>query len=209
MKQLLAEMVRFFEGWVVNDGVGGERLRPFLDELQAIEEETAVRSHVPPTLEHTHAQSVAQPTVPHCEGLVGLLREGYQELWWETASPDYVSSGFASGFAFVQLVGPPEDVVDGVPFPSETIAAGFSIQAPNLVYPPHYHKAIEYYCVLTGNALWQLGDAPPAIQPPGSYIFHDQDVPHAMETSEEPLLTVWGWMGDLHSPIIMPAQNWL
>ena len=63
--------------------------------------------------------------------------------------------------------------------------------------------------VLTGKSRWQLGHNRPKSQPLGTYIFHESDVPHAMETSAEPLLTVWAWMGDLEPPILFPAAEWL
>jgi len=74
--------------------------------------------------------------------------------------------------------------------------------APRTHYPPHAHPAIETYLVITGTALWSLGAAPAAAQPPGALIFHPSGMAHAMETEAEPLLAIWSWRGDVTSPSV-------
>jgi quercetin dioxygenase-like cupin family protein len=74
--------------------------------------------------------------------------------------------------------------------------------APETRYPPHAHPAIETYLVIAGTALWSLGTAPGAAQPPGALILHPSGEAHAMRTQAEPLLAIWSWRGDVTSPSV-------
>jgi quercetin dioxygenase-like cupin family protein len=86
--------------------------------------------------------------------------------------------------------------------PDTNLHIGLTLIAPHVVYPAHFHPAVELYLVVSGHALWQSGTAEPALRPPGSLILHASNVVHAMTTFEEPLLAVWTWRGDLASPSV-------
>ena len=75
---------------------------------------------------------------------------------------------------------------------------GLYLQAPEeTFYPAHAHDAEEFYLVVSGAALWQAGtdDFRPAA--PGSLIHHRSGEAHATHTKSEPLLALWGWLGDI------------
>jgi quercetin dioxygenase-like cupin family protein len=86
--------------------------------------------------------------------------------------------------------------------PDAHLHVGLTLIAPHVVYPAHFHPAVELYLVVSGNALWQSGTDAPALRPPGSLILHPSNVVHAMTTFDEPLLAVWAWRGDLASPSV-------
>jgi hypothetical protein len=86
--------------------------------------------------------------------------------------------------------------------PDSAIHIGLTLIAPHVVYPAHFHPAVELYLAISGTALWQSGEAEPAMKPPGSVILHPSSVAHAMTTFDEPLLAIWTWRGDLVSPSV-------
>jgi hypothetical protein len=99
------------------------------------------------------------------------------------------------------------------PVPSEKVALGFLIQGPNTYYPPHGHAARELYIVLGGGGWFRTGPGDHrggGNQPggnsdwierrPGSCVFHDSHVCHAMWTGTEPLLALYTWTGDIVAP---------
>jgi mannose-6-phosphate isomerase-like protein (cupin superfamily) len=118
-------------------------------------------------------------------GLVGRLR------WTYGYPPDPRWPGLELRIAFTEVFG-----AKGI-WRSKRMLLGFTLIAPHTHYPAHTHPAIELYLVLAGAALWQLGDAPAAVRPPGSVIVHSSGAPHAMITGAEPLLALFTWRGDL------------
>ena len=90
----------------------------------------------------------------------------------------------------LDIVGPDGAVV------STEIRSGLYLQSPGCLYPPHNHRAEEFYLVLSGDALWQRGDGGFTSEPPGTLIHHEPWVWHAMRTCDEPLLAAWVWLGD-------------
>ena len=209
MDRLLGEVIRYFEYWLEKRGAGANHLPKHLEQLSSLKAKQVVQPKNRAIVETWFPQTVQIPTSTYCQPLVAELANTNDQLYWTTVPEDYLGKSFADQFAFTQLVGPWEIEGEPAAYKSETIAVGFSLQAPNLFYAPHYHKAQEFYGVLSGTARWQLGHTGPAHFPPGSFIFHDVDVPHAMETADEPLLCIWAWIGDLDSPIEVPSHTWL
>lgn len=205
MDQLLQEMIRFFERWAKASGPGSAEVDQLLSHMRSLHFATAPAPNMKPIVAEWFDIAVQGST----STLVDLLLEHVDQLTWTTVPEDYLGKEFSQQFAFARLIGLGEIAGKPAIFQTKYMAAGFSLQAPNLFYPPHNHKAIEFYSPLSGTARWQLGNTAPQPQSPGSYIFHDRDVPHAMETADEPLLCLWAWIGDLDSPIEVPSLTWL
>ncbi len=208
-EQLLQEMIAYFENWLAVSGAGADQLAALVAEMDSLGERQEVEAATLPVVQNWLDRSIQLPTAPYCAAVVAALAQMATQLQWVSMSPDYLGREFVDGFAYAQVVGSPNDKNSMSLFASDRMIAGFSLQAPSLFYPPHYHKAIEFYGVLAGTARWQHGNKPPTMQPSGAFIFHDSDVAHAMETAVEPLLTIWAWTGDLESPSVIPAWEWL
>jgi quercetin dioxygenase-like cupin family protein len=73
---------------------------------------------------------------------------------------------------------------------------GFTLIAPNTFYPMHAHPATELYWIIAGHAEWSASGAR-RIVPPGGFVLHQSNEPHAMRTFAEPLLALYSWSGDL------------
>ncbi len=133
-------------------------------------------------------------------GLAAAIRESAPLLAWQTARHDYDGipelAEFVANFGYLPIMGPdvygPMNLV-----PCNEVFFGLSLQAPHIHYPAHGHAAIELYYVIAGKAAWRRGGEDWVTRPPGSFILHDPEVPHAMETFDEPLLTFFAWVSDL------------
>ncbi|MDR1888798.1 MAG: AraC family ligand binding domain-containing protein [Zoogloeaceae bacterium] len=94
--------------------------------------------------------------------------------------------------AWAELVGPI------APFKSEKVCIGLTAIGPGLLYPAHYHPAVETYLVLFGTARW-TAEGITREHPPGTLILHPSNIIHAMQASDEPLLAAYAWTGDVET----------
>ena len=123
------------------------------------------------------------------------------QLKWRNSSkspdqgPDIVH--LLRNFAIATIIG------DGGLLPSDKVYSGFSLQAPDMFYPPHAHTAEESYFIIGGDADWRVGSDPWFAVKPGESVYHKSGVRHAMQTSEQPLLTIWLWTSHLDSEVLV------
>lgn len=112
-------------------------------------------------------------------------------LSWRGSGRRDAPRGYRDGHTFVELVGPQGHVS------SRDIRFGIFAIASHVVYPSHVHEAEEVYLVVSGTAQWQQDEAPFAPRPPGAIVHNAPLQPHAMRSGAAPLLTLWGWCGDI------------
>jgi quercetin dioxygenase-like cupin family protein len=96
----------------------------------------------------------------------------------------------ANRIAFAELIGP------AAPLTAPACRIGFTLMAPDTFYPLHAHPAIELYLVISGHARWTTPDTD-RIAPPGDFVLHRSNEPHAMRSFAAPLLALYGWRGDI------------
>ena len=200
MNTLLPLFTEAYQYWLTNSEVGQVHLRALLEELGQLSEPQQIKANVPPVVRQHLGQAAEGHTIPELADLVSTLQRVVSQLDWVTVPLDYVGEAFANNFAFAPLAGPAVFTTNSTMYRSDKIFIGFSLQAPHTFYPAHKHYALEFYGVLSGTALWQVGDGEWQAKPPGSFIFHDSEVIHAMQTQEDPLLTTFAWIGDIYSP---------
>ena len=107
--------------------------------------------------------------------------------WRQSYSEREIGAGFLDRYAWTELVG-----LHG-PLPSDRLACGILLLGPATHYPAHFHEAEEVYVPLSGYAEWQRGDGEWRERAPGSVILHASHEPHAMRTSDDPLIAVYVW----------------
>jgi mannose-6-phosphate isomerase-like protein (cupin superfamily) len=147
------------------------------------------------------------PACRHLDAALGLAASGPEHAlaitigalapslrWTYSYPPNAADRDLGSKVAFSQIVGSKGLV------PSDKVHIGLTLLAPFVTYPAHAHPAVELYLVVGGTAAWQRGHESAIEWPPGSVIVHPSLVPHAMTTTDEPLLAIWTWRGDLLSP---------
>ncbi len=141
--------------------------------------------------------------------LAQLVGEAANELPWYEAYKNLEPSpgllAFQPRYSFTLLAGP---LVKGyrAPVLGDDLLLGFSLQAPNVVYPAHHHEAPEIYGVISGSLEWQVGDTWAAKQP-GDVIVHRPHESHAMRTGDEPVLTWVAWPHSAQCHVYMPSLD--
>ena len=210
MDDLLQAVIAYFEDWLAMSDTGKGNLEDIVAELKKLGEPQAVTAKLSPVVKDWLVPALEAESAPHCDPLRAVIKANYQQISWAGSPASYMGDEYHNKSAFMQLVGPQiHDDGREIPYASDTVATGFLLLAPDLFYPPHYHKAIEFYGVLSGLAEWQVYYNRPDFHPPGAQIFHPSEAPHAMQTHDEPLLLIFAWTGELDRPINMGVEGWL
>lgn len=130
-------------------------------------------------------------------GPLADLGRAVDTLWKKTdwfRNPNYIhdeSLGrFRNWYGYNQYVGSLGMVK------SSEIAIGMILISPNCIYPAHNHLAEEIYIPISGRAEWWTAESDWQIREPGTPIFHRAWLPHGTRTLDEPLLALYGWLGD-------------
>ena len=210
MDELLKAFIAYFEEWLEVSDTGKGYLEQVVGDLKAlpaVAEPTSPK--VPPVIEQWITTAMRGETAPHCEPILKVLQKNWWQLPWGASPANYIGDDYNQGSAYVQLAGPKVHDDRPIPYPSSTVATGLLMLRPGLFYPPHNHKATEFYGILTGLAEWQIYYNRPDFHPPGAHIFHPSEAPHAMLTHDEPLLLIWAWTGELDKPVNMNVDGWL
>jgi hypothetical protein len=125
-------------------------------------------------------------TLPICASVDRI----HGKLQWRQ-NPNYADAAFLDGYAYCELVGPHGHL------PHPDIALGLLLLGPHVTYAEHAHPAAEIYAVVAGRAEWLQGDRIWRGRAPGDAIHHASMEPHAMRTTDEPLLAAYLWQDHL------------
>lgn len=129
-------------------------------------------------------------------------------LQWQLANfelaPEF--SIMKTNYAFTAIAAPQSWTCSN--YHSDDVLFGLTIQAPHTFYAGHAHKAREIYYVISGKSQWKRGDEDWQDRSSGSLIFHDHHVSHAMQTFDEPLLSLFAWPGDLDSEVVSVSNDY-
>lgn len=106
-------------------------------------------------------------------------------------SVESLGPGYVDRYGYVELIGP------GRPVESRDLLVGLLLLGPEMHYPDHAHPAEEIYHVIAGHADWWREDEWWRRKPPGAVIHHVPMMRHAMRTTDEPLLALYCWTGDV------------
>ena len=132
-----------------------------------------------------------------CGGATAHLRAPLEavrtSLHWRQNSA-YANADFLDGYGYCELLGPTGHARDA------SVAMGILLLAPRVTYPLHAHPARETYAVVAGRAQWRRGDGGWRVRSPGDRIEHASNEPHAMRTTNEPLLAAYLWHDHLDRP---------
>ena len=86
---------------------------------------------------------------------------------------------------------------------SDKVSAGFSLQGRDAYYPPHAHTAEESYWIIGGEGDWKVDTNPWFAVKPGDAVYHKSGARHAMQTNEQPMLSIWLWTSYLDSEVVI------
>lgn len=132
--------------------------------------------------------------------IAGALLSQADQLTWRSRSAEQVTdpdiAAFARNYTSTCIIGA------GGLLPSDWISAGFSLQGPDVYYPPHAHEAEESYWIIGGNGDWRVDAKAWFAVRPGDGIYHKSGARHVMQTNEQPMLSMWVWTSHLDSEVV-------
>ncbi len=123
--------------------------------------------------------------------LISLLLQCSDLLTWREAGFGKLPEEFSKRIFACEIIGP-KGIID-----NPSMRVGLLLQLDYVAYPKHWHSAEELYLVLLGEAQWSVDDGSPEVRFPETFVHHRSNQPHSMTTSDEPLLAMWGWTGDI------------
>jgi Dimethlysulfonioproprionate lyase len=180
------ELLKAFRNYLA--GVDSAPVRDFLGDIAWAMTERQLAANALPCL--THLARAAELAGPAERELAGrLARRAAALCWGQTYTAADFGQHFMDNYGWVELFGTRGH------FANETIAAGFLVLGPDVIYPDHHHVAEEIYIPLTGGTEWRVGDGPFVKRKGGEVIHHASNVNHAMRTGGEPLLALYLWRG--------------
>ena len=109
-----------------------------------------------------------------------------------TREDQVVGEDMLSGYGFVELIG------KYGPFVSDSIRSGIGVWGPNINYPIHKHQAEEIYLIMSGSAMFKVGEQPETLKTPEEVVFVESMTPHGFKTLDQPMVLFYLWQaGDL------------
>lgn len=126
-----------------------------------------------------------------------FIAAGPVARWRETYRDTNIGDDFMSRFGCYCLIG------GGGPWISSQIA-GYVVYMPaGLDYTWHHHPAEELYLVLAGQAEFLRKGEPAELLGPGDSSRHASNQPHAMRTSDHPVMAYVVWRNHLGIPPVL------
>ncbi|HUQ35469.1 MAG TPA: dimethylsulfonioproprionate lyase family protein [Aestuariivirga sp.] len=131
---------------------------------------------------------------PELAAAIASLDGHLKWLQSKSYTDEVLGAGFGENYGWCEIIGP-----QGF-FKGDDFLLGLLMLGPQRHYKDHYHPAPELYWPLTGPTEWKQGSGVFETKPAGAGIYHAPMVHHATRTAEHPLLTVWSWTKDTHTP---------
>jgi len=169
-------------------------LAPFYDNLRHWGDEWRQAKSVSLSITRLLTAGLSSP-VEQIDALLRLFMRHSNRLCWEQGykkEDGLVGDDMLNNYGFVEVVG------KRGPFVSEKIRCGIGVWGPRVIYPIHVHKAEEIYLVMSGSALFKLGEGQEEKKTPGEVIHVRSMLPHGFRTTDDPLVILYLWQaGDL------------
>ena len=163
---------------------------------------------------------IRQDVIPyHCncsayfQNDIRLISKNYSELqnaistasklvhWRETYKGSDIGNYFMDRFGCYCILG------ENAPFSSDVLRLFMVYMPSGLYYPWHHHPAEEMYMVVSGGAIFKQSDCPDKLLSEGEVAFHASNQPHAMETTEDPVLCLVAWRDNFQTPPVLTPNT--
>ena len=142
------------------------------------------------------AQAIAETMMLESDIAAAIASLDGHLKWMQSKSytDELLGEGFLQNYGWCEIIGP-----HGF-FAGDDFILGLLMLGPHRHYKDHYHPAPELYWPLTGPTQWKQGGGEFEMKQSGAVIYHAPNVHHATKTAEHPLLAVWSWTRDTHTP---------
>lgn len=139
-------------------------------------------------------QSADFGPTPFADAVTALKTIALHAHWRETYKDTDIGQDFLDRFGCFCLIGP------NAPWTSQKMHGFLVFVPPDLWYPWHHHVAEELYFVFAGSGTFRLHGQNDRQLGPGDAIFHGANQPHALQTTDHPVLAWELWRADFDTP---------
>src|SRR5262245_5951129 len=151
MTRIPDELLETFRNYLAK--VDSAVVRDFLGDVAWAMPERMLSVNALPCL--AHLARVAELAGPAEKELAGRVAQHAAALCWgQTYTAADFGQHFMDNYGWIELFGTRGH------FANDTIAAGFLVLGPDVIYPDHHHEAEEVYIPLTGGTEWRMRDGP-------------------------------------------------
>jgi len=155
-------------------------------------------------------RAIAGISSPALNDIAITLKRAKEHLTWREDNGKYYRSGADLGEGYRQcnlhslLIGP-----GACGFEHPDFNLGIFMLGPRTLYRDHRHAAPELYLNLSERSGWRLNARDWQDYSAGSLIWNASQVVHATRVYEQPFLSVFAWLEDVHQPCeVMPMDDW-
>ena len=132
--------------------------------------------------------------------LQSALLDASHSMAWRTIYTAPEGAANQDLYAFSSKLGCYAITGDDSPFASLSVRIFLVYMPAGLYYPWHKHPAEELYFGISGSAIFRRDGAEDEVLTEGKSLFHESDQPHAIETTDQPFLSLAIWRNHLTTP---------
>ncbi|MGB1010822.1 MAG: dimethylsulfonioproprionate lyase family protein [Thiolinea sp.] len=153
-------------------------------------------------------QAIAGITAPGLNEIAINLQQAKEHLVWREDEGKYYQSGANLGEGYRNcnlhslLIGP-----GACGFEQADFNFGIFMLGPRTLYRDHRHTAPELYLNLSERSGWRLHGGDWQDYPAGSLIWNASGEVHATRVYEQPFISVFSWLKDIHEPCEVVAMD--
>jgi len=154
--------------------------------------------------------AIADIPAPELDEISSSLEHAKDHLVWREDDGKYYQSdanlgdGYRNCNLHSLLIGP-----GGCAYEHSDFNLGIFMLGPRTLYRDHRHVAPELYLNLSERSGWRLCGGDWQDYPSGSFVWNASDEVHATRVYDQPFLSVFAWLENVHSPCqVVPMGDW-
>ena len=135
--------------------------------------------------------------------LANLIQKTAPDMCWRDIYTPPPHAKNKQAYEFSNRLGCYSLIGQDAPYSSDALRLFVIYMPANLHYPWHTHPAEEIYLVISGSAIFKRQHHPDEHLEEGQTMFHQSQLPHAIITKDEPMLSLVAWRNHLDTPPIL------
>ena len=154
--------------------------------------------------------AIAGIVAPELQEIARCLKAAKDDLIWREDNAQFYPPGAELGEGYTKcnlhtlLIGP-----DACGYHHPDFNLGIFMLGPRTLYRDHNHDAPELYLNLSENSGWRFGTRDWQDYPAGSLIWNAAGEPHATRVYDQPFISVFVWLENVHSPCnVIHFDDW-
>ena len=132
--------------------------------------------------------------------LANLIQKTAPDMCWRDIYTPPPHAKNKQAYEFSNRLGCYSLIGKDAPYSSDALRLFVIYMPANLHYPWHSHPAEEIYLVISGSAIFKRQHHPDEHLEEGQTMFHQSELPHAIITKDEPMLSLVAWRNHLDTP---------